>query len=383
MQRILKGLAAAPTAMLALLLALAWLCPGSNLVGLLQGKGSLGAELKGTQAAGYYENLLAMGQPARAPVPREPADPPPPPGLVPFHESGLAEAEASYLRFRLRPGLNMQWNGIGYQINRLGHRGPEIAIPKPAGTYRVVVLGSSNTFGHGVEDDDTYVRLLEAWLNEHAPPGLAVEVVNLSAPGRAPSQRLYRLRDEEVERLQPNWIVCDATAVDVWLEQKHLHAVVTAGLEPPFDFVREAIRKAGVKPGDTLEAVCSKLEDDYEELLAGTYAGWSAEARRLDVPLTVVILPRADAKVESPRLFQLLRTMANRHGLPYIDLADVFDDLTVEEFRIASWDKHPSVRGHRLIFEALRDAIQRQGGPPGLALPKSGNEESTPVATAG
>ena len=78
-------------------------------------------------------------------------------------------------------------------------------------------------------------------------------------------------------------------------------------------------------------------------------------------PLTVVILPRADSKGKSPRVIQLLHSLADRHGLDLLDLADAFDALDVEEFRISAWDKHPNARGHRVIFEAIRDALLSRG----------------------
>jgi hypothetical protein len=73
--------------------------------------------------------------------------------------------------------------------------------------------------------------------------------------------------------------------------------------------------------------------------------------------LTVVILPRADSKTESPYLFELFRDLSDRHDLPYADLSDAFDRLELDEYRIAPWDHHPNALGHRLIFERLRDGL--------------------------
>ena len=36
---------------------------------------------------------------------------------------------------------------LGFGINALGFRGPEIALRKPPGTCRIVCLGDSTTFG--------------------------------------------------------------------------------------------------------------------------------------------------------------------------------------------------------------------------------------------
>lgn len=52
-------------------------------------------------------------------------------------------------------------------INSLGFRGEERLIQKPAHTYRIIVLGSYQAFGHGVDDDETYSTWLEKYLNTH------------------------------------------------------------------------------------------------------------------------------------------------------------------------------------------------------------------------
>jgi len=53
--------------------------------------------------------------------------------------------------------------------NSLGFRNKEYTKEKPPGVYRVIVLGSYDSFGHGVDDDETYAARLEAKLNEDLP----------------------------------------------------------------------------------------------------------------------------------------------------------------------------------------------------------------------
>jgi hypothetical protein len=51
--------------------------------------------------------------------------------------------------------------------NSLGFRGTkEYTKDKPESTYRIIVLGSYQAFGHGVEDNETYPAQLEAELNK-------------------------------------------------------------------------------------------------------------------------------------------------------------------------------------------------------------------------
>lgn len=49
-------------------------------------------------------------------------------------------------------------------INSQGTRGPEFSVQKSAGTFRILSLGDSRTFGWGVSDADTYSRRMEELL---------------------------------------------------------------------------------------------------------------------------------------------------------------------------------------------------------------------------
>jgi GDSL-like Lipase/Acylhydrolase family len=355
-----------------LLLALAGLAGDRTLVEALRGS-SRPSEAENTLPIGYYEALIdARGRGAAASVVG------PPPGWLPFggDETGIVQELSSYLRWNMKPNLDLRWNGTTFQTNRLGFRTPEVAIEKPAGTYRIVVFGSSNTMGYGVSNDEVYTYLLEAWLRDWVGPSHRVEVVNLSVAGDSPSRRLYRLQ-QEAGRFHPDWLICDASCFDPWLEDTHIQAVLERHLPIPFTFVEEAIRRTSVTPAETQDSFRAKFRGESERMLDPIYAGWSKEARRLGVPLTVVILPRADSKGKSPRVLQLIGSIAKRHGLDTLDISGSFDDLDVDDFRISAWDKHPNAFGHRVMFEAIRDVLRSRGRLPGFP-PQSATADSPP-----
>jgi lysophospholipase L1-like esterase len=284
-----------------------------------------------------------------------------PAGWRTYADSGVVEPSQTYLRWRLKPGQRVLWNGTRFTTNSLGYRSPDVAIPKPEGTFRVVVLGSSNTLGHGINDDEVYVRLLERWLNStEAGLGPPVEVINLAVSGESPSQRLLRLRTE-VARLEPDWIFNDVTILDVSLEENHLFWAVRNQVYIPFDYIREVLRRAGLSAENSSATFSRKLWIAWEPLLEGAFAGWAVEARRLNVGMTLVLLPRADEKTKNPNLVREIPALAGRHGLSVIDLSQAFVELEMDQFQVARWDPHPNALGHQIIFEALRDALQRHG----------------------
>ena len=215
-----EGLASSAT--LAFLMVIAGRANESETIATLRGESWVEAELNRAESPGYYEKLVNMPQ-GGGPRPGGGATaPPPPPGFLTFDEAGLVENVPGYLRWRLRPNVDTVWNGAHFRTNRLGFRTPEFLPDKPEGTYRVVVFGALNTMGHGVSDDEVYVRRLEVWLNGQVGPGRRVEVVNLAIPGESPSRRLLRLQ-ELAGRFGADWLLCDATVFDSLLEETHLH----------------------------------------------------------------------------------------------------------------------------------------------------------------
>jgi lysophospholipase L1-like esterase len=121
--------------------------------------------------------------------------------------------------YRPRPGRVVRYeNGTQATVNAMGFRGPEVAR-KPAGTFRVVLLGGSTTFGWGVDDDGT----VDAWMRRILAkriPERDVEVVNLGFDGYDSYQLLERLRSDGLE-LEPDALIVHSGVNDVrnaWFE---------------------------------------------------------------------------------------------------------------------------------------------------------------------
>lgn len=82
------------------------------------------------------------------------------------------------------PNLKLLFNTLEYtaqaQINSIGIRNAEIALPKPNGVYRILAVGDSFTFGWGVNVQDTWEKQLEKLF---AAKGKKVEIINAGIPG--------------------------------------------------------------------------------------------------------------------------------------------------------------------------------------------------------
>ncbi|HEX6203296.1 MAG TPA: SGNH/GDSL hydrolase family protein [Thermoanaerobaculia bacterium] len=100
----------------------------------------------------------------------------------------------------LAPGARGLYTDEGrgwVEVNRFGFRGPAPRVGKPEGTFRIVVLGDSQTEALQVDFEDTFGEVLERRLAACAElPGGArsVEVLNFGVSGYGTAQALLTLR---------------------------------------------------------------------------------------------------------------------------------------------------------------------------------------------
>lgn len=83
------------------------------------------------------------------------------------------------LYWRLKPNQDC-FTKVGRKpvhINSKGTRGREFQAEKPAGTYRILMLGDSRTFGWGLNEEECYAAIVEKNLKTELK-GREVEVIN-------------------------------------------------------------------------------------------------------------------------------------------------------------------------------------------------------------
>jgi len=120
--------------------------------------------------------------------------------------------------------------------NSLGFRGPEIQVPKPAGTIRIAFLGASTTWCAEVSSNEMAWPHIATEGLRRAFPGTAFDYVNGAVPGYVVSSSLKNLQ-HRVAPLQPDVIVIYHATNDLSVELRELAAAKgvtrTAQVEPP------------------------------------------------------------------------------------------------------------------------------------------------------
>lgn len=265
-----------------------------------------------------------------------------------------------------------------------GFRGDEVAVAPASGVTRIVCLGDSITFGHGVDDDETYPAVLQELLRAHG----SYEVINAADIGAESRDALEVLRDE-VLPLAPHLVtVCvgvndatnhylDSFQRDTWGHggfDREIRAKLRVQLEATVDLAAEA--------GIDLILVVPPITSFFPLVEGPTIAETVREvARARSVPL--VDLQQHFARGEAERGLVLeseasaQRLVSHRMGrdrvLLEVELAPdrtrfiddrIYDHLdTSGASQALSIDEsHPNAAGQRLAAELLRDAIVGPSG---------------------
>jgi len=99
------------------------------------------------------------------------------------------------------------------KINSYGLRDYEYSIEKPPNTYRIIVLGDSHTFGHGVELNETYVKVLENLLNMNKKEW-KYEVINFGVPGYSMEEKVTLFKTKGLS-LNPDLVILQYLSDDL------------------------------------------------------------------------------------------------------------------------------------------------------------------------
>ncbi|HEY5998020.1 MAG TPA: SGNH/GDSL hydrolase family protein [bacterium] len=270
--------------------------------------------------------------------------------------------------YRLRRGVRKYFAGIDdVTINSSGFRGPEVSQEKPAGTTRIVVLGDSVSFGHGVPDDAPYPRVLEHLLNGGGAPGKH-EVLDLGVPGYSIFQEYQDFK--RALAFKPDLAILQFNLNDVLEPYAYLRRFGGAGEMPTMPdvidgpyyhyflsghsalylFLRDVIASIEfLEPsGERLQREARRRETLTEENLVfradlpevergwRDYLTWleklAALAGAQHVPLVVLASPRDFqlvyvARVDSPQ--EILGGFCRKHGITFVDpLPDLRSDLS-------------------------------------------------------
>jgi hypothetical protein len=272
--------------------------------------------------------------------------------------------------YELKPGLDGSFLGCPVRTNRFGMRGPEIERKKPPGTRRVMGLGDSVMFGWGVDEEQSYLGILDHELRRRQP----VEVLNLAVPGYNTAMQVADFVDRG-SAFEPDLVILHVVNNDLDPPRFLLDPRPVWGLDRLFlfDLFRGAADAGGrwIQPRDfeTLDREeRERLDERYGHLVGerafkkalATLASISAK-RGFEV---VVVVPRCGRE-----MWSMVCGAASDHGFAVIEIAPRLSrhlvehglpndrDGWIEAFWLSRSDPHPSSLSHRIHAEAILEWI--------------------------
>ena len=316
------------------------------------------------------------------------------------------------LRYELIPGGHSpDYIGVPVAVNRLGLRDREIAVPKPAGTVRILGVGDSVTFGYGVRLEETFLKVLEAHLEVNAG-AVRYEVVNAGVE-ECGLDGYYEILRALGPTLEPDLVVVGIVLNDIqrYNDLERSPRLAGAALEPGVArqlhgalLRRSQLYLAAVRGARSILYRLHVLDvsDLYGSPLRAVQPGgqplaraWESSldvlerlvalARAQGVPIVLAVFPvevqldaaaieryRRDFGVTVPAQAldgepqRRLRAFGAAHGVPVIDLLPALraaggDDLYLRKGLVRFDPVHLSPRGHQIVAETIYRALATTG----------------------
>ncbi|MFQ5697534.1 MAG: SGNH/GDSL hydrolase family protein [Myxococcota bacterium] len=303
---------------------------------------------------------------------------------------------------RLVPGWQGNSFGTHVEINSHGLRNPEIGYARTPGTYRILALGDSWTFGYRMEAPDAWPRQLERILNrdvrQRGDP-TRFEVVNTGAVGYSTEQEAALLRVEGY-KYHPDMVVVAYYPVNdthakmakyrLYQRLREIHPLLLEAWTLPRklylrQFWKGIRRVAWQRLGELRSALAGRLgyrdpggvalaEDDWTGPYTAHDRHWLAarralieigeQSRALGSRGLVMLLPDVLdlARYEDryhPKVAPLVREATRAAGLEWLDLLEAFHPYRGREAEIRlSEQRHPNAYGYGLIARALARRIE-------------------------
>jgi lysophospholipase L1-like esterase len=291
-------------------------------------------------------------------------------------QAGIFEGDPLLL-WRLKPNLNHAvWDFTVLSTNAQHLRADYPIDSKPAGTYRIVCLGDSVTFGYRVPvvwpDKPTeydpewlpYPMILEKQLRA-ANPDRQIEVFPMAVPGYTSHQGLAWLR-RDIDRLQPDMVIASFGWNDVSLSDVPDREAIRTDWYPvtvrwlvdhsqAFAHATRWLRSGNQSSQQRSKPVPRVSDNEY----LNNFASIVDLVRSRQAKLIVIGAPYRDSTTNPPEAELMkkyraeLKSNMDQKQVPYLEVLELTEAAgTVNEGFFGELI-HPNHMGHRLLASEL------------------------------
>ena len=268
--------------------------------------------------------------------------------------------------------VSRRWYERHVRYNNMGYRDDKsFQLTVPKGEKRIMIIGDSFTFGHGIADiANRFSDVLENRC--HQELGANWEIDNFALPALATSSQLSLLRELGERGLQADLcllVYCLNDIEDLVPDSRIIVGTIILDLPSHWLFRRTYF------PNFLYYRYRQFSRPEvrgYFEWLAEAYRGpvWNEQVKQLDelrhwcsdseTPLLVALFPfLTNLGPEYPfeEAHRKLRDYFARHQVPCLDLLETFRAHRNERLVVNRFDAHPNERAHALAAEAIWDNL--------------------------
>jgi lysophospholipase L1-like esterase len=264
------------------------------------------------------------------------------------------------------PDQNARYPGRVVSTNRFGMRSPDIAMPKPAGITRILLIGDSTLAGTRVANDELYSSVMESELNA-AAGRKAFEVLNLGVNAWGPMHERAFLGkfgtfDSDVV------VICGPTA-DTYRPRYGLERLPFSPVTHPPSCAIEHVayelawrfreRTLGPAPW----GFPGPIQDEQIREGIAAYAGMASDLRGQGIEVLMEMLPARPVTLgqggdpEGARIFDAVRKAMKDAGTTARLAGAIFKDAPDKQ-SIYHDGIHFDVAGHRLYARYLAKSLR-------------------------
>lgn len=262
---------------------------------------------------------------------------------------------------------------------------------KPPGTFRIIVIGDSFTYGGKGHFDDAFPKRLERMLNlnnnatgDPSTGAKKVEVLNWGVPGYSSAQEETMVK-RALRRWSPDLIVLEITLNDP--EFKPYRATRSFQRNDGSVHFSNPIITHWRSLGFILTRIYNSISqreyvqyyfDLFEQPKSWAHFADAVENMRqlttqAKVPLFAMVFPlfshRLDEGYPFAPLHQKIEGFLTSQGIRHTDLLPSFAYIPPERLQaIPGKDSHPNEIAHRIAADALYDSLRREGLLPDWAV---------------
>ena len=254
-----------------------------------------------------------------------------------------------------RPGTHAKLENVEIRINRLGMRGADPDLTDTS-KKRILILGSSNTLGWGVREEETMAAQLQQALGDKA-------VVMNAGIGNYNAARYVSLYEKRLQEVKPDIVVIHCFIRD-------------AEVIPPGGgnfFLRHF--QLGVMLHTLIHELsfshkdASGLVDHYKKMYAPGSPGLEAmktAMKRLDAlskeqKFKVILTMVPDIHAVKPYPFGFIHEtmweLAATYGWTFVDFGPPLEQVPQSELWVMPGDPHINAKGQKIMAETLLPAL--------------------------